>query len=100
MPRQDEVEVTSDDEEPSHTTFPSKLIGRVLHEQFTSPITRISPDALALVAEYLRIYTREAIWRASQGRRKTDTVAGALGAGVLEVDDLERIAGPLTLDFS
>jgi hypothetical protein len=87
----------SDDEEPAPSTFPTKLIGRVLQETFESKSTRISPDALAVITEYLRIYTREAIWRASQEKTKAGTVAGT---GYLEVEDLEKITGPLTLDFS
>jgi len=90
----------SDEEEEQSTTFPTKLIGRILQENFTSPNTRISADALAVTTEYLRIYTREAIWRAIQEKKKNDTVAGSLGTGLLEVEDLERITGPLTLDFS
>jgi len=99
MSGRDAAAVDSDDE-PAPTTYPTKLIGRVLQETFESPTTRISPDALALVTEYLRVYTREAIWRASQEKQKRETVAGSLATGLLEVDDLERITGPLTLDFS
>jgi hypothetical protein len=88
------------DEEEQPTTYPTKLIGRVLQETFESPSTRISPDALAVITEFLRIYTREAIWRASGEKSKAETVAGTLGTGLLEVEDLERITGPLTLDFS
>ena len=100
MPRREEPEVSSD-EEPAPTTYPTKLIGRVLHEAFQTPSTRISPDALAVVTEYLRIYTREAIWRASQEKTKAGALAGTVaGSGLLEVEDLEKITGPLTLDFS
>ena len=99
MSGRDAAAIDSDDE-PAPTTYPTKLIGRVLQETFESPTTRISPDALALVTEYLRVYTREAIWRASQEKQKRETVAGSLATGLLEVDDLERITGPLTLDFS
>lgn len=73
----------------------------MLQESFENPNTRISPDALAVVTEYLRIYTREAIWRASQEKSKASTLAGTVaGSGLLEVEDLEKITGPLTLDFS
>jgi len=82
------------------TTYPPKLINRIMQESFENTNTRINSDALAVVAEYLRLYTREAIWRASQEKKRTDTVAGTLASGVLEVEDLEKIAGPLSLDFS
>ena len=99
MPRRDDTP-SSDDEEPAPTTYPTKLIGRVLQESFQNANTRISPDALAVVTEYLRIYTREAIWRTSQEKTKVATVVGAVGNGRLEVEDLEKITCPLTLDFS
>ena len=100
MSRRDASEELSSDDEPTPTTYPTKLIGRVLVETFQNPTTRISPDALAVVTEYLRIYTREAIWRARQEKKRSETVAGTLGSGLLEVEDLEKITGPLTLDFS
>ena len=82
------------------TTYPTKLINRIMQESFENTNSRINSDALAVVAEYLRLYTREAIWRASQEKKRNDTVAGALASGVLEVEDLEKITSPLTLDFS
>jgi len=91
---------TTDEEASAPTSYPTKLIGRILQETFESQNTRISADALAVVTEYLRIYTREAIWRASQEKSKANTVVGTIGTGLLEVEDLERIMGPLTLDFS
>jgi len=99
-PRHDGSVDAESEEETLSTTFPTKLIGRILQETFTSPNTRISADALTVTTEYLRVYTREAIWRAIQEKKKNDTVVGSLGTGLLEVEDLERIIGPLTLDFS
>ena len=100
MPRRDDSEEPSSDEESTSTTYPTKLIGRILQESFQTKTTRINADALAVITEYLRIYTREAIWRAAQEKKKSDTVAETLGSGLLEVEDLEKITGPLTLDFS
>jgi len=88
------------DEETVEVTFPSKLVARILQETFESPTTRVSADALAVVAEYLRVYAREAIWRAADEKTKTNTVAGNIGTSYLEVEDLERVVGALTLDFS
>src|SRR5271169_5369829 len=86
-----ERDETTDEEDSAPTSYPTKLIGRILQEAFESQNTRISADALAVVTEYLRIYTREAIWRASQEKSKANTVAGTIGTGLLEVEDLERI---------
>jgi hypothetical protein len=96
MPRRDEAP----EDEALPTTYPTKLISQVMQLAFENPNTRINADALAVVAEYLRLYTREAIWRSGQEKQKTDTVASSLASGSLEVEDLEKIAGPLTLDFS
>src|SRR5271156_244859 len=49
--RKPSVEVIEDNEEPQ-VDFPTKLVGRILQETFKSPSTRISADALAVVAEY------------------------------------------------
>lgn len=98
MSRRDQQ--TEEEETPLPTTYPAKLINRIMQETFQNPNTRVNGDALAVVAEYLRLYTREAIWRASQEKNRNDTVAGTLANGVLEVEDLEKIVGPLTLDFS
>jgi len=87
-------------EEREEITFPTKLVGRILQETFESPSTRMSADALAVVAEYLRVYAREAIWRAADEKAKTNTVAGNIGTSYLEVEDLEKVVGALTLDFS
>jgi len=100
MPRRDADEESNSDDELTPASYPTKLIGRILQETFQNPNTRISADALTVVTEYLRIYTREAIWRAAQEKKRTETVAGTLGTGLLEVEDLEKITGPLTLDFS
>jgi hypothetical protein len=100
MPPRDASQEPASDDEPQATSYPPKLIGRILQETFHNPNTRISSDALIVITEYLRIYTREAIWRAAQEKKKTETVAGTLGTGLLEVEDLEKITGPLTLDFS
>jgi hypothetical protein len=100
MPRRDEPTEERNDNPPLPATYPTKLVNRIMQESFANPNTRINADALAVVAEYLRLYTREAIWRAGQEREKNGTVAGMLTRGVLEVEDLERIAGPLNLDFS
>ena len=100
MPRREASPTEEVMEETQAVTFPTKLIGRILQETFQSQNTRISADALAVVAEYLRIYTREAIWRAAHEKDRANTVAGSIGAKYLEVEDLEKVVGLLTLDFS
>jgi hypothetical protein len=86
--------------ETAGTRYPTKLIGRILQETFQNSKTRISRDALAVATEYLWLYAREAIWRAAQEKAKNEKLTGNFVTGVLEVDDLEKITGALTLDFS
>ncbi|KAL1898664.1 hypothetical protein Cpir12675_001771 [Ceratocystis pirilliformis] len=68
---------------------PEELITRVLHDMFEKENTRISKDANRAVGKYLDVFIREALMRASAER----------GARFLEVEDLERLAPQLLLDF-
>lgn len=69
--------------------------------------TKISSAALKASIEYLRVFTREAIWRSEENRRQTeeelhdavDTESGLGNSKVLSVKHLETIAPNLVLDF-
>ena len=114
----------SSDPSPS---IPPALLSRLLHASLSSTPatvtlgqkpTRISKEAETAVAEYMKTFVREAIWRAKavgeveggEGGRGPDAdVLGVEGEGVegrsrggdrwLEVEDLERVAPQLLLDF-
>ncbi|KAI5778823.1 centromere protein X [Peziza echinospora] len=64
------------------------------------PQTRISSTAVAAVGEYTRWFIKEAIARSVFERRKAEEARGG-GGGVVdvEVEDLERVAPQLVLDF-
>ncbi|KAK9375911.1 centromere protein X [Lipomyces chichibuensis] len=91
-------------------TFNSKTVARLFAEHFDRPDTRVSASAVETSAEYLRIFTREAIWRTdkalkdavttaeSRDGKQTAKVSGAR-ARMMGAEDLERIAGTLVLDF-
>ncbi|KAL5593960.1 hypothetical protein BROUX41_001012 [Berkeleyomyces rouxiae] len=68
---------------------PEELITRVLHDVFEKDSTRLSKDANRAVGKYLDVFIREALMRAAAER----------GARFLEVEDLERLAPQLLLDF-
>ncbi|KAK9247202.1 centromere protein X [Lipomyces tetrasporus] len=91
-------------------SFNSKTLARLFAEHFERPDTRISASAVEASAEYLRIFTREAIWRTDKAL-KDSASAGERGDGkqsrritpararMMEAEDLERVAGTLVLDF-
>ncbi|KAK9386154.1 centromere protein X [Lipomyces mesembrius] len=91
-------------------TFNSKTVARLFAEHFDRPDTRVSASAVETSAEYLRIFTREAIWRTDKALKDTITAAesgdgkqtakiSGARARMMRAEDLERIAGTLVLDF-
>ncbi|KAK9235551.1 centromere protein X [Lipomyces kononenkoae] len=91
--------------------FNSKTVARLFAEHFERPDTRISAAAVETAAEYLRIFTREAIWRTDKALKdaaangadsgdenRTTNISGAR-LRMMGVEDLARIAGTLVLDF-
>ncbi|KAK9472301.1 centromere protein X [Dipodascopsis tothii] len=93
-----DTDAATDKPDGSPPTFPTKTLARIFTEHFQHADTRLNAATLDASAEYLRIFTREAIWRSERARQDA---AGADGARkrMLEVDDLEKIAGTLVLDF-
>lgn len=69
-----------------------ELVSRLLHLHFRDCKTKVSGDALQLMAEFLRIFVLEAavrgVWQAQ-----------AEDLDVVEVDQLEKVLPQLLLDF-
>ncbi|KAK9326266.1 CENP-S associating centromere protein X-domain-containing protein [Lipomyces orientalis] len=91
-------------------SFNSKTLARLFAEHFERPDTRISASAVEASAEYLRIFTREAIWRTDKALKDAAAAGERVDgkqtrritpsrARMMEAEDLERIAGTLVLDF-
>lgn len=81
--------------------IPSDLLTRLIHyhlEKKADGATKIGKDANALVGKYMETFVREAIARAAFERAQTEQEAGT-GDGFLEVEDLEKLAPQLLLDF-
>ncbi|KAI4122581.1 MAG: hypothetical protein LQ338_005737 [Usnochroma carphineum] len=103
--------------------IPPKLLTRVLHHHFEKKdhgVTKMGKDANMLVGKYVETFVREAIARAAFERSQADAEAG-MGDGFLEVgarnirlnktqrhinaneelqvEDLEKLAPQLLLDF-
>ncbi|KAK7202690.1 centromere protein X [Myxozyma melibiosi] len=92
------------DSDSVQVTFPAKTIARLLAENFTRPETRVSASAVETAAEYLRIFTREAVWRTEGALKAAEAPVSASSAPssrarIMEASDLEKIAGTLVLDF-
>ncbi|XP_048220970.1 centromere protein X isoform X1 [Perognathus longimembris pacificus] len=72
--------------------FPKELVSRLLHLHFKDSKTKVSGDALQLLAELLKIFVMEA---AVRGIRQ----AQAEDAALVDVDQLEKVLPQLLLDF-
>lgn len=94
------AEITTTNE-PSASAIPEKLVHRLLAHHFEKgDKTKISTDARDLVSKYLEVFVREAIMRSAFEKDERQTVdGGSTGGGFLEVEDLEKAAVQLCLDF-
>ena len=88
------AEVTT--ESTADTVIPQPLVMRILQHHFERKGTKVSVDARDLVTEYVQIFVREAIARSNNERMERD---GSEQGGFLEVQDLEKSAVQLSLDF-
>jgi hypothetical protein len=82
----------------SPSPIPAPLLARLLYENFDDPNTQIQKGAMNLVGKYMEIFVREAFARAKQ-ERETSVKAGGMSDGFLQVEDLEKLAPQLVLDF-
>ncbi|KAI9052203.1 hypothetical protein LZ554_003562 [Drepanopeziza brunnea f. sp. 'monogermtubi'] len=94
-----------DEPAEARASIPTDLINVLLHSFFKQPGSRITKDANAAVARYIETFVREGVARAEwarengwEGDGEGGVNAGGNG-GYLEVEDLERAAPQLILDF-
>jgi hypothetical protein len=78
--------------------IPTPLLARLLYENFEDPDTQIQKGAMNLVGKYMEIFVREAFARA-KNEREQSVKAGGISDGFLQVEDLEKLAPQLVLDF-
>lgn len=92
----------------SAPTIPPKLLTRLLAHHFQDPKTKLAKDANGVVAKYVDVFVREALARAAyessgggggDARGEETGRARGIGDGFLEVEDLEKMAPQLILDF-
>jgi len=98
------IEIDSKDsgeqeEEEGRERIPADLLTRLLHENFKEDGTRLSKDAGRAVGKYMETFVREALARAAFARGEIEERGEGGGGGFLEVEDLERMAPQLLLDF-
>lgn len=86
-----------DEEEQKKEIIPTKLINVILQQFFQNDSTKIKGDAQKAVARYMEVFVREGIARAVWGEDRGGNEGE--GRGVLEVEDLEKLAPQLILDF-
>ncbi|KAF2715710.1 hypothetical protein K504DRAFT_446524 [Pleomassaria siparia CBS 279.74] len=80
------------------TPIPPKLLNTLLHHGFEDKKTQIQQGAMDLVDTYLQTFVREAIARAKQERGDASK-KGDYTDNSLQVEDLEKLAPQLVLDF-
>ena len=82
--------------------IPQPLLVRLLHEHFANKDTKIDKHAMQVLEKYFEVFVREAIARASL-RKKEDAEqedgTSAVDVGWLELEDLEKVAAGMMLDF-
>ncbi|QKX61763.1 uncharacterized protein TRUGW13939_08919 [Talaromyces rugulosus] len=93
----------SRDIESGEPAIPPKLLTKLLHHHFQNPKTKIAKDANEVVAKYIDIFVREALARAAyertEGNKDTGDGRPSIMDGFLEVEDLEKLAPQMILDF-
>lgn len=78
--------------------IPEPLLSRLLQQHFDNSETKIQRGAMTLVGSYMEVFVREAFARAKIEREK-GVRAGGISDGFLQVEDLEKLAPQLVLDF-
>ncbi len=78
--------------------IPAPLLARLLYENFENTDTQIQKGAMNLTGKYIEIFVREALARA-KNERETAVKDGGISDGFLQVEDLEKLAPQLVLDF-
>lgn len=82
-------------------TIPQPLLIRLMHEHFANKQTKIDKHAIQVLQKYFEVFVREAIARAALQKREDASTGKASQSevGWLELEDLEKVAGGMLLDF-
>lgn len=85
-------EIEESKQEPA---IPVDLLNVLLHQFYKNKDTKMSKDANAAVGRYMETFCREAIARVAYAKEQDSNGVG----GVMEVEDLEKVAVQLIYDF-
>jgi hypothetical protein len=90
--------IEDDDDVP---TIPRPLLTRILFEGFQDKNVKIGKEAMSVVELYTRIFVKEAVARSKLAtKEQAERMNGRAAQGDwLQVEDLEKIAPQLILDF-
>jgi len=75
--------------------IPAKLLTRLLYEGFEDKDMKIGKEAMAIFGKYVETFVREGLARAIAERQEE----GGVSDGFVQVEDLEKVAAQLLLDF-
>ena len=81
--------------------LPQPLLVRLLHEHFADKSTKIDKHAIQVVQKYVEVFVREAIARTELLKKEAADKGhvSEMDGGWLELEDLEKAAPGLLLDF-
>ncbi|OCK81619.1 hypothetical protein K432DRAFT_350681 [Lepidopterella palustris CBS 459.81] len=85
-------------QDTTRPAIPPNLLARLLHEGFEDKDMKIQKEAMSVVGKYMETFVREAIARAAFEREDAER-GGGISDGFLQVEDLEKLAPQLVLDF-
>ena len=83
-------------------SIPQPLLVRLLHEYLADKSTKIDKHAIQVLQKYFEVFVREAIARTSLQKKQDAEKGGGvdeLDVGWLELEDLEKVAAGMMLDF-
>lgn len=89
------------EEDQDAPTIPCPLLTRILYEGFEDKSMKINKEAMSVVELYTRVFVKEAVARSRQMTKDHSqrTSNGTFDGNWLQVEDLEKIAPQLMLDF-
>lgn len=86
---------------PSESIIPPRLLQRLVYEGFEDKDMKIGREAMGVMGKYVETFLREAVARAHLERKEEMARKGGeeMEDGFLQVEDLERLAPQLVMDF-
>lgn len=73
-------------------SFKTELVNKILQSSFKDTKTKVSPDGLKMMSEFLHLFVEEAIAR-SELQAETE------GIDKIDIEHLEKVLPQLLLDF-